>query len=101
MDAKITALAERMSSERLDKMRASGYSYPGYEDNAKATVIPGRKYTKIDIGGSGKLMIDEAGHIFGIKGYGQVNKSRQYGTLDTIESFYWGDYYPRRKEVKR
>jgi len=37
-------------------------------------------------------MIDEEGNIFGIKGYGVINKKHYFGTLDTINNYYWGNY---------
>jgi hypothetical protein len=51
-------------------------------------VVPGRVYTKVDVGPphnmSGRYMIDNrTGVIYGIKGYGQVHKGRRYGTLAT------------------
>jgi hypothetical protein len=64
-------------------------------------VIPGPKYTKVDIGPasnmSGKYMIEnETGIIYGIKGYGRVHKSHTYGTLETVNQWYWGDYTGQR-----
>ena len=54
---------------------------------------PGRKYTKIDIGGSGRYMVDnETGDIFGIKAYGVVHLGYHFGNLDTIFDWYWGGY---------
>ena len=98
-DEKIAALAAVIENQTLERLKAQGFSYPGFENSAKTMIIPGRKYTKIDIGTinrSGKLMIErETERIYGIKGYGQVHKGHYYGTLDTVDSFYWGDYYPR------
>lgn len=59
---------------------------------SKVAIKPGRKYTKVDVGPSGKYMIDDEGNIFGIKGYGVIHRGHQYGTLDTIDQYYWGDY---------
>ena len=42
----------------------------------------------------GAYMIDSAGNIFGIKGYGVIHRSHCYGTLDTINEFFWGNYHP-------
>jgi hypothetical protein len=54
-------------------------------------VTPGRVYTKVDVGGSGKYMVENAtGIIFGIKGYGQVHKGHRYGTLETVDEWFWG-----------
>jgi hypothetical protein len=58
----------------------------------------GKKYTRVDIGASGRFMVDNSnGAIYGIKGYGQVNKAKPYGTLDTINEYFWGNYYPQKK----
>lgn len=66
----------------------------------KAVVIPGKKYTKIDVclpQQSGRYMVvNETGEIFGIKAYGVIHKGHQYGTLDTIDQYYWGDYTARK-----
>jgi hypothetical protein len=68
-------------------------------DRVTVRVIPGPKYTKVDVGTSGKVMIDNAtGVIYGIKGYGKVHKGHVYGTLDTVDKWYWGDYYPKPRD---
>jgi hypothetical protein len=62
----------------------------------KSVVVPGKKYTKIDVctpQRSGRYMVvNDTGEIFGIKSYGVIHKGHKYGTLDTIEQYYWGDY---------
>lgn len=93
MIKELAGLIEKQSVERLitDNL--------GCEDNirhCKTTIIVGKKYTKIDKGTSGKLMIDKDGNIYGIKAYGQIHKGHCYGTLETINQYYWGEYYPRR-----
>lgn len=60
-------------------------------------VVPGPKYTKVNIGCrgnlSGKYMVEnETGVIYGIKGYGKVHKGHVYGTLATVNDWYWGGY---------
>lgn len=72
-----------------------------------AKAIPGKKYTKIDVclpQQSGRYMVEiETGKIYGIKAYGVINRLHQYGTLDTIDDYYWGDYTARhiRAEVAK
>ena len=51
-------------------------------DNCITEIVPGRKYTRVNVGHSGKFMIDHEGHIFGIKGYGVIHRGHYYGTLD-------------------
>jgi hypothetical protein len=55
----------------------------------------GKKYTKVDVGSSGKFMIENATEtIYGIKAYGVVHKGKCYGTLSTTYEFYWGGWSP-------
>jgi hypothetical protein len=68
-------------------------------DAETVSVVPGRKYTKIDRGVksslSGYLMVEhETGIIYGIKGYGVPDRRYRYGTLDTIDGWNWGGYGP-------
>ncbi len=62
------------------------------------SISPGPKYTKVDVGSSGKYMVvNETGEIFGIKGYGVIHRGHQYGTLDTIHEWDWSGYTARRR----
>ncbi len=45
-----------------------------HERNLVTNVKIGNKYTKIDRGTSGYLMIDNEGNIFGIKAYGVIHR---------------------------
>ena len=70
------------------------------ENDSRVNVIPGIKYTKIDVGGAGKLMVENAtSNIYGIKSYGVIHRGKHYGNLDTIYDYYWGDYRPRLKNL--
>lgn len=58
-----------------------------------------KKYTRVDVGDSGKYMVvNETGEIYGIKGYGVIHRGHRYGTLDTVERFDWGGYVARPVE---
>lgn len=61
-------------------------------------ISSGRKYVRVDVGPSGKYMIDGAGNIFGIKAYGVIHRGHQYGTLDTIHEWDWSGYTAVRKK---
>jgi hypothetical protein len=52
--------------------------------NFSATTIKsGKKYSKVDVGSSGRFMVvNETGEIFGIKAYGVINRGHRYGTLE-------------------
>ena len=65
----------------------------------KANIIEGKKYTKVDIGGSGKYMIDREGNIFGIKAYGVIHRGHHYGTRETVNDYYWGGYEAIKIEI--
>ncbi|MFQ5472044.1 MAG: hypothetical protein ACE5FA_04060 [Dehalococcoidia bacterium] len=63
-------------------------------------VTRARRYTRVDVGDSGKYMVvNETGEIYGIKGYGVIHPGHQYGTLDTVGHFYWGGYLARPVDV--
>jgi hypothetical protein len=102
INEKLQALANLVSMHRKDVLLKC---HPNYPDNCleldiKTSIKPGKKYTKIDLGSSGKLMVDNQTEIiYGIKGYGKVHKGHSYGTLDTINQYYWGTYYPFKKGV--
>ncbi len=96
----ITELADLIldqSRERLARLYSQAQA-----DNERVIVRPGPKYTKIDRGPShnmsGMLMVENAtGRVYGIKAYGKVHKGHPYGTLDTVDAWYWGSYYPRQR----
>lgn len=97
---KLERFARLLEEQTIERLRRDGLGCEGNIINARVTIKPGRKYTKIDAGGAGRYMVDRDGNIFGIKGYGVVHLGHHYGTLDTINEYYWGEYTPiRRKNV--
>jgi hypothetical protein len=88
---------------QADLKRRFPDTYPsGIWDTEVATVTPGRVYTKVDIGTSGRYMVENAtGIIYGIKGYGKVHKGHSYGTLATIGDWFWGRYTAELKPARR
>jgi len=40
------------------------------------------------------MVVKTTGEVFGVKAYGVIHKGHAYGTLDTIDDWYWGNYYP-------
>jgi hypothetical protein len=98
MNPKIVALA-KLIEEQTRARFAADWAREVPEDllklNASVRIIAGPKYTKVDVGQSGKYMVvNETGAIHGIKAYGVIHKGHKYGTLDTINDFYWGGYRP-------
>ena len=95
---KLNLFAQLLEREQIQQLHTNGVGCQANIDNSKVTVIPGRKYAKVDVGTSGKFMVEVAtGNIFGIKAYGQIHKGHFYGTLDTINDYFWGEYYPVKK----
>src|SRR5215471_3148366 len=65
---------------------------------AETRIVPGNKYTKIDVGSSGKYMIvNETSEIYGIKAYGVIHKGHYYGTLETVDQYDWKGYTAVKK----
>jgi hypothetical protein len=72
-------------------------------DAEEVQVVPGRVYTKVDLGShgmfGGRYMVENAtGVIYGTKAYGKVHKGHRYGTLETTAEWDWGNYYPERRD---
>jgi len=65
-----------------------------WKDSYTVKVKPGSKYTKVDVGRSGKYMVvNTTGEIYGIKAYGVIHKGHYYGTLETMNEWNWGGFY--------
>ena len=69
------------------------------DQSSKVVVTIKKCYALVDVGDSGRYMVDADGNIFGIKGYGTIHRGHQYGTLDTINAWYWGNYKAHRKDA--
>jgi len=88
------SLVEKQSGERHNRL------YPNSAAE-KFGVEQGYKFDKVFcIAGNGQIlgryMVESrTGNIYGIKSWTQVNKRRQYGTLDTIDQYDWSEYYGR------
>ena len=97
MKEKIEAFAKLVESEQIETLHKSNLACEDNIHNSKVSIKEGNKYIKIDVGSSGKYMIDTIGNIYGIKAYGVIHRGHQYGTLDTINQYYWGDYQGYKK----
>lgn len=94
---KLEALRAKIEADTLQRFIDYGYDPKLHYKAAIETCIKlGKKYTKIDVGTSGKYMVDQDGNIFGIKAYGVIHFGHQYGTLDTINEWNWGGYTARK-----
>lgn len=95
MFEKIKILATKIEQQTIEQLKKNGLGCQCNIDNAKTSIKEGKKYTKINVGASGKYMVDKDGLIFGIKAYGVIHKGHYYGTLDTIGLYFWGGYVAR------
>lgn len=86
-----------------DTLQRFATEYPDYpqeclDDDCTVHVIAGSKYTKVDVGRSGKFMVvNDTGEIFGIKGYGRIHRGHAFGTLETVSEWFWGNYHPTKR----
>jgi hypothetical protein len=101
LEEKLKVFAKVLEKEQIERLQKDGLGYQSNIDSVKVQIIEGKKYVKVNIGNSGKYMIDWDGNIFGIKAYGVINKKKCYGTLDTINEWYWGDYTARPMAMKK
>lgn len=94
----IETFAALLEADQIRGLHERQVACQGNIDNAKVKIKPGKKFTKVDVGSSGKFMVEnETGNIFGIKAYGVVHRGHFYGTLDTVTEYDWSEYYPRHK----
>ena len=98
MKEKILAFAQLVETEQIQHLRDKHLDCKANLNNARVHVHDGKKYVRVDIGNSGRYMVEWAtGNIYGVKAYGVVHKGHFYGTVDTIGDWNWGDYYPTKK----
>ena len=89
----IQDFASRVEAAHKDYIRKS---YPGLDVNDRChlpngrgtypvygvTVKAGPKYTRVDVGSSGRFMVENStGQIYGIKAYGVIHRGHYFGTL--------------------
>ena len=89
----LEALAALIEAEFGAKQKQQ---YPSLGEE-KVTIKQGTRWVKVDVGPSGKYMVDRDGSIYGIKGYGVPHLGHRYGTLDTTDQFDWSGYTAVRK----
>ena len=98
MQKKLERFAAVINQQQLERYKNQGFTYD-FSKDCEVHIRPGEKYVKVDVGSSGKFMVDENENIFGIKGYGVIHRGKQYGTLDTIDEYFWGEYRPIKKPI--
>jgi hypothetical protein len=90
---KLREFADLLEKQQIARLYLDGLACEPNINNARVKIIPGRKYTRVNVGTSGKYMVvNETGEIYGIKAYGVIHRGHRYGTLDTVNNWYWGRY---------
>ncbi len=97
MKEKLKQFAELLEKEQIDKLHKDNLACEANIRNSRVSIKEGKKYAKVDVGSSGKYMVDKEGNIWGIKAYGVIHKGHQYGTLNTIHDWAWGGYTAVKK----
>ena len=96
----LQALANTITAQQWDHLIAAHLDCEANLQGSVAVVRPGRKYAKIDIGSSGRYMVEmTTGRIYGIKSYGVIHRGHYFGTLDTISDWNWGGYHAGKMAV--
>lgn len=95
-EAKVERFAARLREEFAARIQRE---YPGLEaaHESRIAIHYGKRWTRVDIGSSGKYMVDTDGTIHGIKAYGVPHPKHIFGTLDTIAEWDWSGYRAIRK----
>ena len=99
MEEKLEAFRAMLEAAQRAGLIAQGYNPAIHRHDCRIKM--GRKYANVDVGTSGKYMVDLAtGEIFGIKGYGVIHRGHRYGTLDTLAEFDWSGHRAFRRPVE-
>ena len=57
---------------------------------------PGRSWWTLSVASLPKLMIhNKTGEIFGVCPPYTIDRRRPYGTIETVDKWYWGEFRPR------
>ena len=93
----IQPFSDLLEADQLRGLIAAKCDCECNRNNVKVTVKMGRKFTRVDVGNSGRYMVDLAtGEIFGVKAYGVVHRGHFFGTLGGIKNWDWSGYMARR-----
>ena len=84
-----------------DQKRGNDWPLSVHEPQMVCCIKMGRKYANVDVGSSGRYMVElSTGAIYGIKGYGVIHRGHYYGTLDTVNDYEWGEYTAIKRNSK-
>lgn len=97
---KLNAFAALITEHRRAYMTRNNYGDYQFNSIAKTAIHIGKKYARVDVGESGKYMVNlTTEEIVGIKAYGVPHLGHHYGTLDTIQEWNWSEYDARKVQT--
>lgn len=96
---KLAAFAALVTEHKRAYMARNNYGDHQFSSIAATQVKIGKRWARVDVGESGKFMVEMATEeIVGIKAYGVPHLGHRYGTLDQVAEWDWSEYHPQRKE---
>ena len=82
-DKHLEALRAAIEADEARKVIALCGSLRGNERTIVTVLRPKRRYINIDVGDSGRYMVErETGQVYGIKAYGVIHRGYRYGTVE-------------------
>jgi len=95
---RILGFSKLVERQQIESLRKRKLDCEANIIGVKTRIKRGNKYWKVDVGNSGKYMVEYlTGEIYGIRGYGQINRKQHYGNLKTIHDWYWGEHRAFKK----
>jgi hypothetical protein len=103
----LSDLAFLIQKETIARLIADKLDCPANIENARVTIVQGRKYAKIIVGSSVRYFVKltggdmvhraEMGTIYASASRNAPNFNRSFGTVFDMNDFTWGEYEPRAK----
>lgn len=82
---KIKQFAELVQKQELVALLRLCGSTRGNEKSYLTSIVPRRKYTLVNVGSSGRYVIENSTNkVYGCKAYGVIHRGHLFGTLDDI-----------------
>lgn len=76
---------EELQRKVDDYRERESYENSVHDQHHKVKYVPGKKYGKINIGGSGRFMFEYVtGDLYFIKGYGTIDKKKFFGNIQDL-----------------
>jgi hypothetical protein len=77
----IQEIAQRITEAEKASLIRADLACEANIQNTETHIHQGRKWTRLDVGQSGRYMINQEGQIYGIKAYGVPHLGHPFGTL--------------------